>query len=651
MKLNLSTKLLPIVIFSLLASTLILSVVSIKDISTILNKMYWDNLEVIDASTKSLLGDYTDAVHYRSLKLSTDAETINAIKNRDTATLRDKGSDITDGTESDIDTVVFITKDGKILLEVQNDSKLKIITDAKDALQDKERTGLASLAGSERLYIHAEQPIWDDGVIIGAIVVGADIFADNSYSLKIKERFHADSTIFLGDVRYGTTLVNPATGASFRGTKTNNETVKQQVLIEGKDFDEEAVLPGQTVPSMASYAPLQDYSGKIIGMRMIGVSTEGRSNTINSIITTTFVIVLAAVLIFGGINWVMVRQVLVKPIRVLTALCGRLENLDLSEDAHINSSDELGELAASTNAFVAKIREVLHKLQDQAKIVGQASEELVAAAKAIQENTVQTTNKLNDTVTNVDDMNQRSSTAKKALEDVSAGITTISTSAEEMTATIGEIAGNSSNARTITAEATNEAVKASTMIKNLGSAAQEIGTVTESISSISAQTNILALNATIEAARAGAAGKGFAVVANEIKNLAQETEEATGNIHGKVNDIQSSTSAAVGNVESVTKVITDVNSIVTSIAAAIEEQSAVTRDISNSIGNIANNIQESNATIATVYDITKKVTDDIHVVGQLAEGISAGNTQIKSSADSLATMSHELQGQVDQFKL
>jgi methyl-accepting chemotaxis protein len=45
----------------------------------------------------------------------------------------------------------------------------------------------------------------------------------------------------------------------------------------------------------------------------------------------------------------------------------------------------------------------------------------------------------------------------------------------------------------------------------------------------------------IEAARAGDAGKGFAVVATEVKELAKQTAEATEDIRGRIEGIQSST--------------------------------------------------------------------------------------------------------------
>jgi methyl-accepting chemotaxis protein len=60
-----------------------------------------------------------------------------------------------------------------------------------------------------------------------------------------------------------------------------------------------------------------------------------------------------------------------------------------------------------------------------------------------------------------------------------------------------------------------------------GGPSAEVGNIIKVITSLAGQTSLLALNATIGAARAGEAGKGFAVVASEVKELAQETAQAT----------------------------------------------------------------------------------------------------------------------------
>ena len=105
---------------------------------------------------------------------------------------------------------------------------------------------------------------------------------------------------------------------------------------------------------------------------------------------------------------------------------------------------------------------------------------------------------------------------RRSVDALAEGDLTAAAGAEQMGASIREIATNAAEASEVATRAVAAVETTSTTVSKLGESSAEIGNVVKVITSIAEQTNLLALNATIEAARAGEAGKGFAVVANEV---------------------------------------------------------------------------------------------------------------------------------------
>ncbi len=156
--------------------------------------------------------------------------------------------------------------------------------------------------------------------------------------------------------------------------------------------------------------------------------------------------------------------------------------------------------------------------------------------------------------------------------------------------------------------------KANQQINDLSQSTQNIGEVVSLIKDIANQTNLLALNATIEAARAGEAGKGFAVVANEVKNLANQTAQATEDVTSQIETIQVETSETVAMIVSITKTIIDTEKLFQKLAQTIRTRGSAVKNMTQ-IANDGN--QEMKNVIAELNNVTGVVVHS----GEVAEAL------------------------------
>ena len=228
-----------------------------------------------------------------------------------------------------------------------------------------------------------------------------------------------------------------------------------------------------------------------------------------------------------------------------------------------------------------------------------------------------------------------SQTASAAVEQTGMNIQTVSSATTELSSSIGEISRQMTETSRVSNEAVTEIEQTNQRVIALNEAAASIGQVVQIISDIAEQTNLLALNATIESARAGEAGKGFAVVASEVKNLANQTGQATEDIRRQIQEIQGETQSAAQAVLEIGETIRKVNDLTASIASAVEEQGAATNEI-------ARNVEEASSGTNQVSEVVQEVATAAEETGKLAESQNEVVAELNQNND-------RLKDDIDQF--
>ncbi len=333
-------------------------------------------------------------------------------------------------------------------------------------------------------------------------------------------------------------------------------------------------------------------------------------------------VIAAGVLLALALGWLVARGVLHGVARV-RLVAEALEHGDLTRTADVGTTNEVGVTGAALDHAVAALRETVGTIDHSSGGLAEASGQMSSVARQIAAAATETA--------------AQAGAVSAAAEQVSRNVQTVAAGSEQMGASIQEISSNAANAAKVATQAVDSATRANATVSHLGESSREIGDVVRLITTIAGQTNLLALNATIEAARAGAAGKGFAVVAGEVKDLAQETARATGDIAERVQAIQKDSEDAILAIDEISAVIASINDYQLTIASAVEQQTSTTGEMNRSVSQAATGSGE--------------IASNIAGVAAAAEQTTQGAVQSEQAVAELAQMSAELKELVGRFTL
>ncbi len=473
-------------------------------------------------------------------------------------------------------------------------------------------------------------------------------------------------------------------------------------LAEGGQRDQAlSILGGESAQLFGRLDPLHH---TVLNARTEQTSGQvAAANTLAYQTTPALTLIIAIVIlgIVAGLGW-WIMQSIVKPLNTLLTTTRKVSAGDLTQRAPIQSADEIGALAQDFNGMVMNLQVTIEaekaskvSLQNtistymnfvQQVASGDLRKRLEFAnsnSAEMDDDLIELGRNLNSMVDSLSDITQQirenaSGIAAAAAEILATTTRQISSATQQDAAvaqtatTVAEIRAtvsqSSERAQSVAQtarqsldvsrggqDAVQDTVQGMESIRQrvesiaetilaLSERTQQIGEIIVSVNDIADQSKLLALNASIEAARAGEDGKGFAVVAMEVRQLAQQSRDATARIRGILNEIQQATNTAVMVTEEGSKgaehgmvLVERAGDSIRRLSGIIEESAQVAAQIAASASQQANGMNQ----------LAEAMTE----IKQATMHTASSTVQTEKSAQDLNAMARRMQATVARYQI
>ncbi|MDR3196593.1 MAG: methyl-accepting chemotaxis protein [Planctomycetaceae bacterium] len=554
---------------------------------------------------------------------------ITAVKNKDRDAIFKVFDDYNSSKKCEFFTI--IEADGTVLARTANRQKFGDLLDQESiryGLEQKKAGVFFERTQTIPLSIRGVAPIVDsDGTLLGVVSSGFRIDTE-AWVNHLKSEFDTESTMFVEQKRYVTTLKNKD-GSAAVGTSLTDPVVIKTLFEDKKEYFGESVVLGQRMK--VYYYPIATESGKILGALFAGKPIEHYVRIIEYNILTNLTIALVGLVFFILLLWLTVHRI-VGPIKQMTAAATELAEGSFEMHLEVHTNDELEILAQAFQQVAASLKEKTEVALTIAKgdlrvwvplnsihdILGNALIEMrygfydsikdlktVAGAISIEgDNLTHTNQRL---VANTNE-------SATQLKDVSGSISQLNVQTKQTSDNARNAEVLADKAHKGTTEGQEKMNRMIASMNGITKSSEEIKKIIRVIDDIAFQTNLLALNAAVEAARAGQHGKGFAVVAEEVRSLAARSakaaKETAGLIEESIHQVNIGSRVAGETSESlnfIAEQVNQVNEIIVKISHEAEEQTQSLNNVNSAVFQLSKTADENTVAVTEAADAVTSI--------------------------------------------
>jgi len=397
---------------------------------------------------------------------------------------------------------------------------------------------------------------------------------------------------------------------------------------------------------------------------MIGATEDFMLLEVRQMTRFTIIIAVLAVMLSAAI----VFLVLTNTVKPIVNVANTLKDIaqgegDLTKTVHLNSKDEVGDLAKYFNQTLEKIKALV-------LIIKKEGIELTDIGDELASNMTETAAAVNQITANIQSIkgrviNQSASVTETnaTMEQVTVNINKLNDHVENQTKNVSQASAAIEEMVANIASVTDTLVKNGANVKSLQEASevghtglQEVATDIQEIAreseglleinavmkNIASQTNLLSMNAAIEAAHAGESGKGFAVVADEIRKLAESSSEQSktiGNVLKKIKEsidkITKSTDNVLARFEAIDSNVKTVVEQEEIIRNAMEEQGEGSKQVLNGIEEVTEITRNVKSGSEEMLEGSQQVILESQNLEKVTQEITSGMNEMAQGADQI----------------
>ncbi|MEM6776911.1 MAG: methyl-accepting chemotaxis protein [Planctomycetota bacterium] len=352
-----------------------------------------------------------------------------------------------------------------------------------------------------------------------------------------------------------------------------------------------------------------------------------------------------------GILALVLHRVLLKPLQSVSDALDQLADGNLSQHINVKCNDEVGRMQRGVNSMIRRLKEMILTMRGQSDDLQNVSDGLSNTATRVGGAALDTTSRTQTVSAAAEEMSVTMEQMGGSLREVGGNIQNVAAATAQVRTNANCVAERAEEASAVASQTLRMSEDGSQRVHEMESAAEDINKIISMIQGLAEQTNLLALNATIESARAGDAGRGFAVVANEVKQLSEQTSEATEGIRQQIEQIQSHSRGVVESIASIRQAAEEVNHKTDEIASAVRDQQNGIHSVSDELESIARNTETLASSVEQTVVASNEVAEQISHVCTLAETTANEANATKSAGGRVSAVSNEFTELLSGFRV